>query len=379
MRPMTYRVGIVGETGRGGYGHSLDVAFRNVPNARVVAVADPDERGRERAAERTGADSMYSDYTEMLSRERLDIVAICPRWCDRHADVVVAAAAAGVKGIFCEKPMAPTLADADRMVEACEQAGVRMAVAHRRVSGYELHAKRLIQEGRIGDVRTIRGMGKGDHRAGAEDMAVLGTHLMDSMRFFAASDVLWAHGHVTQDGREVSPADVRDGAEGIGLLAGNGVSAYFAFANGVTATFESYASDRPGAERFGIEICGTKGIISVRNSPRGEMHLYPYGTVLPSDDEVAWERVLLGEWEAHEDGRPRLGKEWTQRSNEMIVTELIQAIAEDREVSGVSSARDARAALEMIHAVHWSQRLKTRVYFPLEERGNPYSDWTDAS
>jgi hypothetical protein len=62
-------------------------------------------------------------------------------------------------------------------------------------------------------------------------------------------------------------------------------------------------------------------------------------------------------------------------SNQMIVTELIEAIEADREVIAASSGYDARAALEMIMAVHESQRLKTRVSFPLANRENPYETW----
>jgi len=369
---------VIGRTGRGGYGHSIDLAFQGMENVKVVAVADPDEEGARQAAARTGAERTYRDYRDMLARERLDLVAICPRWCDERADMVVAAAEAGVKGILCEKPLAPTLADADRIVEACQRYGVRMAVAHRRASGYELHAKRLIEEGAIGPIRTMRGLGKGDHRAGAEDLAVLGTHIMDSMRFFAGSDVVWVFGHVTQDGRDVTPADVKEGAEGIGLIAGNAVFAHFVFANGITATFESFPSDRPGADQFGLEIHGTRGIISVRNSPRGQMHLFPHGVFLPSDGEGRWQRILLDAWERNEDGSPRSGKDWTHASNRLIAQELLRAIEEEREVQLASNPWDARAALEMIHAVHLSQRLGRRVRLPLERRTNPYEGWSAA-
>ena len=54
------------------------------------------------------------------------------------------------------------------------------------------------------------------------------------------------------------------------------------------------------------------------------------------------------------------------------------AIEEDREVITCSSGRDARAALEMVIAVHESQRLQTRVTFPLQNRENPYKTWQAA-
>ena len=113
---------------------------------------------------------------------------------------------------------------------------------------------------------------------------------------------------------------------------------------------------------------GSEGIISLRNSPKGETYIYPYGTWIPGEEIGKWERVLLEEWENAPDGD-------MQRSNRMIVEELIQAIEEDCDVRNCSSGRDARAALEMIMAVHESQRLGTRVSFPLENRENPYEVW----
>ena len=62
-------------------------------------------------------------------------------------------------------------------------------------------------------------------------------------------------------------------------------------------------------------------------------------------------------------------------SNRLIVEELIQAIEEDRDVVQASSGHDARAALEMIMAVHESHRLQQRVTFPLKNRENPYQVW----
>jgi len=370
---MEYRVAVIGATGRGNYGHQIDLAFRRVEKARIVAVADMDEDGAKKCAQRTGARAVYRSYVEMLEKEKPDIVAICPRWCDQRLDMVLAAIDAGAKGILCEKPMAAELEQADRIVEACERRGVRMAVAHRRVSGYEIYAKRLVDEGKIGPVRLLRGYGKGDHRAGGEDFFILGTHIVDSMRYFAGSDAVWVHGHVTQDGRDVTVHDAREGPEAIGLVAGNGLFAHFAFASGVTGTYESFPADRPGARRFGLDIVGECGIIALRDSPRGEMYLYPSGTWMPSMEDGSWERVILPDWENHPDGLPRSGKDWTDESNRMIAAEIVRAIDEDRPLEGVSTAADARAALEMIHAVHVSHLRKARAYLPLDVRRNPYA------
>ena len=377
----TYRAGAIGRTGKGDYGHGLDVAFQIPPDSieglsdvRFVSIADSDPEGLRAAGKRIGAERLYRDYREMLEKENLDLVSVGPRWIDCHAEMVIACANAGVKGILCEKPFARTLAEADAMMEVCDRNGVKVAVAHRRACAYEQHAKKLVDEGVIGEVQVLRGHGKADRRAGAMDLMVLGTHMLDSMRYFAGADVAWAHGHVTQDGREVTPADIREGDEGVGLLAGNGLAAYYVFENGITAHYESYRGNPSGnhssSRWFGFEVYGTEGIISLRNSPCGEMYLYPHGLWIPGEGE--WERILLDGWEKRPDGKSRTGQEQMHLSNQMIVKELIQAIEEDRDVIAVSSGADARAALEMIMAVHESQRLKTRVPFPLKNRENPY-------
>ena len=75
---------------------------------------------------------IYANHKEMLEKESpLDIVTVGIS-DHRHAEVVVDAANAGVKGIFCEKPLATTMEDTDRMLEACERNNVVLSVDHTR-------------------------------------------------------------------------------------------------------------------------------------------------------------------------------------------------------------------------------------------------------
>src|SRR5947209_12470422 len=90
-----YRVAVIGRTGKGNYGHGLDVVWKAVDRAEIVAVADEDERGRAAAAERLGARAAYADYRQMLDRERPQVVSVADRWLDRHRDMVVACARSG--------------------------------------------------------------------------------------------------------------------------------------------------------------------------------------------------------------------------------------------------------------------------------------------
>lgn len=76
---MSKKVAIIGHTGRGNYGHYLDEAFVGVEGARIVALADPNEAGRQQAIERTGAQEGYADYRQMLETEQIDVTVIATR------------------------------------------------------------------------------------------------------------------------------------------------------------------------------------------------------------------------------------------------------------------------------------------------------------
>src|SRR5262245_12774607 len=102
--PRNYRVAVIGRTGKGNYGHGLDTVWLAWETDRVVAIADEDGKGRAAAAARLKAAQAYSDYREMLAKEKPDIVSVADRWLDAHRDMVVACAEAGAS-IFLEKPM----------------------------------------------------------------------------------------------------------------------------------------------------------------------------------------------------------------------------------------------------------------------------------
>jgi predicted dehydrogenase len=120
---------------------------------RIVATADV-SRDRATLAGRLAhvpeADCV-TDYRSLLDRDDVDIVSVASPPGTR-AQIVSDAAAAG-KHIVCEKPFALTLAEADQMIDACEKAGVTLAIYHNYLYYYEHRlARRLIGEGAIGDV-----------------------------------------------------------------------------------------------------------------------------------------------------------------------------------------------------------------------------------
>src|SRR5438128_2727757 len=233
--PRNFTLAVIGHTGRGDYGHGLDVVWRAFDNVQIVAVADADEKGRAAAQERLRATRAYGDYRQMLLKERPHIVSVATRHLDQHRDMVVACAEAGAS-VFLEKPMARTLAEADEMVTACERHHVKLAIAHQtRYSPRLKRVRELIQSGRLGDLLELRGRGKEDTRGGGQDLMVLGTHILDLMRF-VAGDARWCFARVGMAGKErvtpVGRADVREGGEGMGPVAGDHITAMYGFDRG---------------------------------------------------------------------------------------------------------------------------------------------------
>lgn len=370
MPEKIYRAAVIGRTGQGDYGHALEMSFAGFPNVQVVAVADPNERGRAAAAARTGAKEQFADYREMLEKARPDLVAVCPRWIDCHHPMVLACAAAGVKGIYCEKSFAQDLKQADEMLEACRKAGTQIAVAHQnRAIPYLEHVKGMIRDGAIGKLRRVRGKGKDDSRGGAQDLIVLGTHVLDQMRAFAG-DPLWAWGHVRQDDRDLEKGDVKEGAERVGPIGGNNLTGYYAFPDGVSGTFESYVS-RGSARFMGLWLEGTEGTIAYHGSFAKQVWHCKTPQWTPELGGAAWQRVRLPEWDNGPDGHPRSDAELQGLANRRMIEDLIRVI--ENGGKPISSGEDARWAMEMFHALPESQRVKDRVPLPLAERRNPWS------
>ncbi len=359
-----YRVAVIGRTNRGNYGHGLDTVWPAVDRAELVAVADEDEKGLKEATERLGVKAGYSDYREMLRQERPQIVSVAPRWLDCHHDMVLACAEYGAS-IFLEKPMCRTLAEADAMVEACERSHVKLAIAHQtRYSPKIQVIKDLIAGGRLGRVLEFCGRGKEDRRGGGEDLWVLGTHIFDLMRIFGGN-ALWCYARVTQDGRPVTRADVVDGAEGIGALAGDRVEAMYGMENGAGAYFSSHRNAAGRPTRFGLTIRGSKGLLETYTGSVPDVHLLEDSAWSPGRTGSKWIGVStagVGKPEPLEKGRAHQGNIW-------ICEDLIQAIEEDRDPIG--SVYEARGATEMIVAAFESHRQGGPVKLPLENRENP--------
>src|SRR5262249_24901061 len=155
-------------------------------------------------------------------------VAVAPRWIDAHAEMILACAERGIH-VFCEKPFAPDLAQCDAIAEACARSHTKLAIAFQtRYSPRYERVQELIDAGGIGEVLELRGRGKEDRRGGGEDLMVLGSYMMDLFRGLLG-EAAWCFARVTDQGEPVGRAQVRQGAEGLGLLAGDRIDAMYGF------------------------------------------------------------------------------------------------------------------------------------------------------
>jgi predicted dehydrogenase len=362
--PKTYRVAVIGRTGKGNYGHGLDLVWRSIEKAEIVAVADEDAKGRAAAAQRLRARNAYADYRQMLAKERPQIVSVADRWLDRHRDMVVACAESGAS-IFLEKPFCRSLDEADTMVAACERHHVKLAIAHQtRYSPRLRRVRDLIAQGRLGDLIELRGRGKEDARGGGQDLMVLGTHIMDLMRL-VAGDPRWCFARVTQDDRPITRQHVREGDEGIGPIAGDRIVTQYGFDKGVVGTFGTHRARHGAGARFGLHLFGSKGIITLTTGSLPAGYFLDDPSWSAGQSKAAWQEITsegLGKPEPLKDGSALQGNIW-------IVKDLIEAIEQDRQPLG--GMYDGRAALEMILAAYESHRRKGPVEFPLENRKHP--------
>ena len=361
------RVGIIGHTGKGDYGHGLDTMWLKLPETEIVGVADLNPAGLEKALAKLKVTVGFADYREMLAKAKPEVVAIGMRNIELHREVALASIAAGVRGIYIEKAFCRTPAEADEIVAACTKAGVKLAIAHRNRYHPALPAvEKLVADGTLGKLLEIRCRGKEDARGGSLDLWVLGSHLLNLAAFFAGKPVACT-ATVLQDGKPATKADVKEGAEGVGPLAGNEVHARYETERGVPVFFDSIANAGDKAAGFGLQLIGTKGVIDLRIDEQPLAHLLAGNPFDPVMEPRAWTPITsagLGQPEPLLDVRSQTG------DHLLPGRDLIAAIRDDREP--LCSAADGRLVVEMICAVFESHRLGgQRVAFPLANRQNP--------
>lgn len=302
-------------------------AYLTTPGYTLVAAANRGEEKLRAFGERRGVRALYTDFRRLLAEERPDVVSVCTQSPEK-AEVVVAAAEAGVRAIVVEKAMATSMAEADAMLAACERHGTTLVVNHpNRFSPLNRRAKALIDEGAIGRLGVLTAFAP----AG---MLHVGTHTFDMLRY-------WAGEVIAIDARVPNYEPGRD-------LPAHGT---LRFASGAIGFF-----DHTQGAQSGYEARGTLGSIAAssfvgdgwlrRSEPFFSAGARPYPHRLTSEPLVAEPHTLSP----------------TQR----LLAELHDTLATGAPF--VSTGRDGAAALELGLACYASHLAGGPVALPLAER-----------
>ncbi len=347
-----YRVGIVGLTGIAADGtaagpiaafgdvmpHSHAAAYAMLSECEVVAACDlvPErcDEFRARWADTWPEVATYGDHRQMLARERLDILSVATS-DHRHADIVVDAVAAGVRGIFCEKPIATSLTDADRMIAAVEGAGVAMLVNHSRRWFPEFQqAREIVRSGELGTLSRIVAC----HGGPRAMLFRNGTHMIDTINFFAESEPLWVIAELDPGHEQYGLAYAGDG--GRDPATDPGATAWIHYRNGVSAL---YCGSKRTAVPFEVDLLCERG--RIRLSPGSAQMETPGPRGAPLVQRLSAPQYRYSDTVA-------------------AIRELIGMMRGG--VVGQSPPCDARQALEIILAILRSQHLgNVRVDLPL--------------
>ena len=255
------------------------------PRLRVVCGRDAEAAGA--VAERFGWESVETDWRAVLERDDVDLVDICTPG-DTHAEIAIAALEAG-KHVLCEKPLANTVEEAEKMASAAREAaarGVRAMVGftYRRTPAVAL-ARRLVEEGRIGTVRHVRAqylqdwLVDGDApmswrldrtRAGSGALGDIGAHIVDMAQFVTGDRITSVSGvmetFVTSRplaGEHGTLGGTSSGEGERGTVTVDDAAAFTArFASGALGVFEAtrFATGRKNALR--LEVNGSLGSLA---------------------------------------------------------------------------------------------------------------------
>lgn len=261
--PQRYRAAIIacGNIAR----HAHLSAYRKISRIDVVAGADISPDIRASWQSELGVPRMYAEATELLEREKPDVVSICC-WPPLRPALTELAADAGVKLIVAEKPFAVDLAGADRMIAAARRNGTLLIVGHqRRYHTRYATAKELIDSGAIGDVVQVSGLSGVPTRGG--DLLTGGTHTIDAVRFLASdSPVEWVVGQIDRrdPGFTNAPVGLQEW-EQTGRRYGHhvetGAFGIIQFKNGVRGTIENGIMGRRAG--WAALVYGNEGTIEI--------------------------------------------------------------------------------------------------------------------
>ncbi len=359
-----YRVAVVGCRSRGRIAAG---AYHAHPRTKLVGLCDLNDERLEQAGELLGVSALFSDLDEMIRRTTPDIVVVATG-TEFHHDLCMQALEHGVN-IDVEKPLCIDLEQADALVSKAREKGARTAVHHQGRTGPAMQAVvKALQEGRIGQLRHVDATEKG-YYAGYGLMNI-GTHLINAMlEVTGPCREVAAVG--TTGGEAIRPEDVLQAPGGMGVVAGEQITASYRFDGNVTGTLRQHRLERIDPAADAIEIRGEEGRLFWHESGKAWWLRVPH--FVPGDQEAVWEPLTLTPPE-HFDLARVPGKITHATVDEYCyVDEFVRALDEDREHA--CSFEQGRHVLEVIMGTFESLAYRRSVSLPQPLRDHPLLRW----
>lgn len=276
------RFGLLG-CGRIAKRHSDLLGSNQIENAELVAVCDPIRERADAVATKFGIAADY-DIDTFLARKDIDVVTVLTP-SGMHPDHAIACAKAG-KHVVVEKPMALRLQDADEMIRACDQAGVKLfVVKQNRFNVPVAKAREALDAGRFGKlllgtvrVRWCRDQTYYDQDAWrgtwAYDGGVLtnqASHHVDMLEWFFG-DVVSVHARAITALAKIETEDT--------------AVATLKFRNGALGIIEATTAARPTDLEGSLSILGEKGTVEISGFAVNQIRHWRFVNEIPSDKEV---------------------------------------------------------------------------------------------
>ena len=316
-------VGIIG-AGRIGQVHAETLAYR-CPEAKPAMIVDFFPDIAKNVAAKYGIPKHGQDYMEIVENPDIDAVWICSP-SSMHKEQIIAASKAG-KHIFCEKPLAIELSEADEVIENVEKSGVKMMLAfQRRFDSNFARAKKAILDGAVGDPFTFHLTSRDpapppiDYilKSGGlhNDMAI---HEFDEARFLMGCECTEV---IALGGCRVDPKIASEGGDIDTALT------VLKFENGAFGTIDNCRQSPQGYDQR-VEVFGSGGQVAFSNN-------YDNNLTIADSESIRHDTPLSFFMDRYMDAY----------RNETI--EFVKSIVED--TTPPTSARDGRAAMVMAKA-----------------------------
>lgn len=336
------RIGMVGYAFMGAaHSHAWRTAprFFDLPlQPQLTVLAGRNAEGVRAAAEKYGWDGVETDWRRLIERDDIDLVDICTPG-NTHAEIAIAALEAG-KHVLCEKPLANSVEEAERMTAAADAAAARGVYAmcgfsYRRTPALAL-AKRMVDAGRLGQIRHVRAQYLQDwlsdagapltwrldkEKSGSGSLGDIGAHSIDAAQWITGRRItgvsalletfvkerpvggefvgLGGHGATGED-MQLGPVTVDDAAIFSARFEG-GASGGGASDGGPIGVFEAtrFALGRKNAMR--LELNGTKGSLAFDFEDMNTLSFYDAA----EEPEAGFRRIQVTEPE-----HPYTGNWW---------------------------------------------------------------------